>query len=1150
MKRKNTLLNILLSLVMALGMLSGTSMTVNADDFTVKEFTVLETWDNSEEALTDVDLPGFTAVTEAFAETWAGVSEQQSAVLIYGKSDDGKFKAILWESPAAHTKLDDFSTKGEVYSYGTENSLRFYYTSAVAGYSITLSGGENATASGGATIQSGVTGEMTAVTYTATANYKFPEKSDYYKTTNGITVERTSDTEITVSGTPDADVSVTVPDAVKAPKKILLNTVTPAESTNDTLEPVSYLDWDAEQKKLVNKTGDNACKNYQIVTDSTTNWGTGWYVVKENVTINDKVTVSGNVHLILCDNRSLNVLTSNDYDNFAITVSAESSLTVYSQSTGASMGALSAKGYCGIAGQLTSKSPLIINGGEITVEGSQTGIAFNQKTTIHGGNITASGAGGAIFTGAINFIPGTGWKNIEGTGNGETLWKDEPSEVILGEKYKRVQFAMPVAVTNVTLDPSKTTIDVNDVAVPLTAAIEPSNATDKRVKWNVSNSNVKLYSDAECETEIGTTETETLTVYAKGISAGSSTVTVTDYANTKSATCAVTVTAAHVDVTNVTLSPRQTTIDVNDATPTTFTAAVEPAIATDKTVKWSVSNKNVKLYFDVGCTTEVGSDATSALTVYAKGISGGLATVTVASNEDSTKTETCNIQITGPVSYMDWDNGQLAEKTCPATYTVVTGSTKTWSAGWYVVTSNVTISEPVSVSGNVHLILCDGATLTVTGGDSSAIGIGESSSLTVYGQSEGTGTLNAEGKKGISSNGNKTDATKNSSITIDSGNVTAKGNGQDGLADGIVAEGRYDKITINSGTVDAEGEDHGINAYGTNADIEINGGTVTAVGIEVDGIAACQNVIINGGKVTAEGGEDGIAATKQIAIRGNSIVKATGNNANGLYVTDKTGIIEIGDSSVTATGSGILSKGMNGKVKNSIHGTGWTDSKGTKGKADIPINTEGQTLNYKKVQFPKARVYYVSSGDNQTWQKGSSSKLTITFKCDSDDENTFERWDRDLLIDGKKISEGSYKGTEGSLVINLETAYLETLTVGKHMMNVSFSDGSAEAVFNIKDKDKEEDKGKNTDSDSTPAKKKDNVVTCQMAGYPANYAWNESAKACQPGYIDDNGVFHSTATARRAGVPNTYDKGVQGNINALLASLIAALVSAILLRSE
>ena len=48
----------------------------------------------------------------------------------------------------------------------------------------------------------------------------------------------------------------------------------------------------------------------------------------------------------------------------------------------------------------------------------------------------------------------------------------------------------------------------------------------------------------------------------------------------------------------------------------------------------------------------------------------------------------------------------------------------------------------------------------------------------------------------------------------------------------------------------------------------------------------------------------------------------------------------------------------------------------------------------------------------------------------------------------------------------------------------------------------------------------DNVVTCQMAGYPAEYSWNEAAKACQPGYIDAAGNFHPY---KRSSVPNTGD---------------------------
>ena len=45
-----------------------------------------------------------------------------------------------------------------------------------------------------------------------------------------------------------------------------------------------------------------------------------------------------------------------------------------------------------------------------------------------------------------------------------------------------------------------------------------------------------------------------------------------------------------------------------------------------------------------------------------------------------------------------------------------------------------------------------------------------------------------------------------------------------------------------------------------------------------------------------------------------------------------------------------------------------------------------------------------------------------------------------------------------------------------------------------------------------------------MAGYPANYEWNEAAKACQPGYLDAGGTFHSyRPDARKA--PNTSDNG-------------------------
>jgi uncharacterized repeat protein (TIGR02543 family) len=102
-----------------------------------------------------------------------------------------------------------------------------------------------------------------------------------------------------------------------------------------------------------------------------------------------------------------------------------------------------------------------------------------------------------------------------------------------------------------------------------------------------------------------------------------------------------------VDITGVTLNPSAAqTIDVDGKV--SFTATVAPDGATDKTVKWSVGGTNagaVKLYSDENCTTEVGADATETLTVYAKGITAGSATVTATSNADSTKSASCDVTV-------------------------------------------------------------------------------------------------------------------------------------------------------------------------------------------------------------------------------------------------------------------------------------------------------------------------------------------------------------------------------------------------------------------------------------------------------------------------------------------------------------------------
>ena len=62
--------------------------------------------------------------------------------------------------------------------------------------------------------------------------------------------------------------------------------------------------------------------------------------------------------------------------------------------------------------------------------------------------------------------------------------------------------------------------------------------------------------------------------------------------------------------------------------------------------------------------------------------------------------------------------------------------------GWYVVKGNVTFGPRIEMSGEVNLILCDGATLTAPMG----IEVAEDNILNIYGQSGDTGTLIATGQ--------------------------------------------------------------------------------------------------------------------------------------------------------------------------------------------------------------------------------------------------------------------------------------------------------------------------------------------------------------------------------------------------------------------
>ena len=86
--------------------------------------------------------------------------------------------------------------------------------------------------------------------------------------------------------------------------------------------------WDPGTNK-VTYTEKTATSVTEIVTSSaeTVTWNAGWYVVSQDATIDNRITVSGDVNLILADGKTLTA-------SKGITVEDNRSLTIYAQAGG------------------------------------------------------------------------------------------------------------------------------------------------------------------------------------------------------------------------------------------------------------------------------------------------------------------------------------------------------------------------------------------------------------------------------------------------------------------------------------------------------------------------------------------------------------------------------------------------------------------------------------------------------------------------------------------------------------------------------------------------------------------------------------------------------------------------------------------------
>ena len=151
------------------------------------------------------------------------------------------------------------------------------------------------------------------------------------------------------------------------------------------------------------------------------------------------------------------------------------------------------------------------------------------------------------------------------------------------------------------------------------------------------------------------------------------------------------------------------------------------------------------------------------------------------------------------VPYIDADR---TSKTCE-NYTLLTDQT-TWS-GWYVASETVNISGRVTVNGEAHLILTDGAQLSIPEG----ITVNENNSLTIYGQSANTGTLTINGVALYFAGIGGHEWMDGGTITINGGTVNVTGGeSATAIGGGYMSNGGI--ITINGGNITARGGYFGI----------------------------------------------------------------------------------------------------------------------------------------------------------------------------------------------------------------------------------------------------------------------------------------------------------------------------------------------------
>ncbi len=379
------------------------------------------------------------------------------------------------------------------------------------------------------------------------------------------------------------------------------------------------------------------------------------------------------------------------------------------------------------------------------------------------------------------------------------------------------------------------------------------------------------------------------------------------------------------------------------------------------------------------------------------------------------------------VTYLvgNWNtaNKQVEFNSVTVTATIVDENTSGNWSGCYLVNSDVTIRNDITITGETHLILSNSGKMTVNAN----ITIENGKALHIHKSSESTGTLVAN--KGIQ-------AASGRSLIIHGGTVNASVNEDNGACIGGTFERDGGTVIIYGGTVTASnnhqyGAGIGGGYNGAGGTITIYGGEVRATGgyagagIGGGNGGAGGTITIYDGEVTAESGASGagigggcFGAGGTITIYDGEVTaesKASGAGIGGGNI-GAGGTITINGGTVKAnggtTGGGSGSGSGNGGAGGTITGNGGTvTANGGESGAGIGRGSDGSdgtiTINGGTVTATGGTNGAGIGGGNN----GNGGKVTI-----SGGEVTATGGSRGAGIGGGKTGDGGTVTINGGMV--------------------------------------------------------------------------------------------------------------------------------------